>query len=147
MSSLSEGRERIGVTADVVLLAGPPEARRVLLVVRGNEPFQGRLALPGGFVELDEDLPEAAARELLEETGVRVESGQLIQLGAYGKPGRDPRMRVVSVVFYASVDEIGSPSAGDDASDALVVPVEDAISEGLAFDHDTILRDVMEAAK
>ena len=144
-SSSRSDRGQIAVTADVALLIGPPDARKVLLVVRGSDPFRGHLALPGGFVERDEDLSTAAARELHEETGVSVESTGLTQLGAYGEPGRDPRMRVISVVFYAVVDEIDPPTAGDDASDAMLVPLASALSAQLAFDHHTILTDLVEA--
>ena len=96
----------------------------VVLVERGNEPYRGSWALPGGFVEVDEDLPEAAVRELAEETGIELSSSQLSQLGAYGKPGRDPRMRVVSIVYYAFVDDLADPVGGSDAASSRLVMSE-----------------------
>ena len=129
------------VAADVVLLR-PAEAARapveVLLIERAKDPFRGRWALPGGFVEIDEDLLDAARRELREETGIETEPDRLVQLGAFGKPGRDPRGRVVSVVYLAHVCRPGSePTAGDDAARAKWFPLSDPPE--LAFDHAEIL--------
>lgn len=98
------------VTVDAVLLAED----KVLLVKRGNHPQKGRWALPGGFLEMTEDLPEAARRELKEETAVEVQ--YLEQIGVYGTPGRDPRDRVISVAYAARLDEEIRPQAGDDAA-------------------------------
>lgn len=126
------------VAADVILLrqAGEPE---VLLIERGREPFRGLWALPGGFVEIDEDLSEAARRELREETGIEIGDGErLVQLGAFGRPGRDPRGRTISVVYLASVCRSRSePTAGDDAARAEWFPLS-GLPE-LAFDHADIL--------
>jgi len=120
----------------------------VVLIERANEPFRGRLALPGGFVEHDEDLPEAATRELAEETGLRVPPRALRQLGAYGAPGRDPRMRVVSIVYWTVVDDLPDPVAGSDAAASRLVAVDRALEEGrLAFDHREILHDAREVAR
>jgi 8-oxo-dGTP diphosphatase len=130
---------------DVVLFTRREGRLMVALVERGNEPFRGSWALPGGFVEADEDLPEAAVRELAEETGVELSPSQLTELGAYGKPGRDPRMRVVSIVFRAFVDDLAEPVGGSDAAASRLVPVEEALGElfDLAFDHRDILRDAV----
>lgn len=135
------------VTADVVLFTD--DLTHVVLVERGNEPFQGSLAIPGGFVEIDEDLSEAARRELAEETGLEVPPDQLRQLGAYGAPGRDPRMRVVSVVFWAVVAGDIEPTGGSDAAAALLLPVDEVLAEPdrLAFDHHRILLDTLSAAR
>jgi len=135
------------VTVDLVALTVRDDALHVLLVTRGEEPFRGRLALPGGFVHIDEDLPAAAARELAEETGVRRVPGHLEQLGTYGAPGRDPRMRVVSVAYLALAPELPDPVAGSDASAAAWVPVEEAARRRLAFDHARILADGVERAR
>lgn len=121
----------------------------VALVERANPPFQGMWALPGGFVETDEDLGQAATRELAEETGLHVPASSLIQLGAYGTPGRDPRMRVVSVAFWAFITTLPDPVGGSDAAASGFVPVPEALTDDfeLAFDHRQILRDAVEAAK
>ena len=108
----------------------------VLLVRRRHEPFRGMWALPGGFVDMDEDLPDAARRELMEETGLEVDT--LEQFRTFGKPGRDPRGRQITVAYIALVSrEIPSPRAGDDAAEARWFPL-DALPE-LAFDHAEVL--------
>lgn len=133
------------VTADAVLLVRADDGPRALVVRRGNPPFQGSWALPGGFVDIDEDLRHAAVRELAEETGLRVT--QLRQLGAYGAPDRDPRHRTVSVAYLAVLDEPLDPTAGDDAAHAEWQPVDWLLEEDrLAFDHAQILRDALEHA-
>jgi len=124
---------------------------RVLLIQRGHPPYPGHYALPGGFVDLDEDLEHAARRELLEETGLEQLGGAMVeQLGTYGDPKRDPRSRVVSVVHLALVrdDELARPTAGDDAADARFVGFRDGAAvrdDGapfdMAFDHDRVLAD------
>lgn len=126
---------RPALTADVVLVAAgePPE---VLLVRRGKPPFEGCWALPGGFVEMDEDLEPAARRELSEETGL--EAGPLTQVGAFGRPGRDPRGRVVSVAFTGAPAREGAAArAASDAAEARWFPL-DELPE-LAFDHAEII--------
>jgi 8-oxo-dGTP diphosphatase len=138
---------RIAVTVDAVVLAPAGSGLGVLLIRRGRAPFEGAWALPGGFVEEDEDLEPAARRELEEETGVRL-PGPLAQLGAFGAPGRDPRGRTVSVVFWTLERELPGPRAGDDAAHAELVPVEEvrAGRVTLAFDHREILERALEAA-
>ena len=89
------------VTVDIVLMTVVDGDLRVLLIQRGEGPFEGDWALPGGFVLPYENLDEAAGRELLEETGIRPDQGYMEQLGAYGEPYRDPRMRVVTVAYWA----------------------------------------------
>jgi len=127
---------RPALTADCVLFAREEQQWNVLLIQRNQEPFAGRWALPGGFVEEGEDLREAAARELEEETGLKGIS--LEQLAAFGRPGRDPRGWTVTVAFWAVVESTGRPiRAGDDARQARWF----AFSElpPLAFDHDEIV--------
>lgn len=132
---------RAAVTADVALFAGPTARRTVLLVCRAHEPFAGQWALPGGFVDLGEQVESAARRELAEETGL-VWEGSLQKVGGYGDPGRDPRGWTVSIVFAALLGE-DAPEVvgGDDASLARWHPV-DALPP-LAFDHQTIVSDAI----
>ncbi len=122
------------------------DALHVLLVERGEEPFKGAWALPGGFVRPDENLEAAAARELREETGVTEQDAYLEQLRSYGSPGRDPRMRVITVAYWAVCPNLAAPTGGGDAAYADLVPV--AKVEGgsirLAFDHNLIVRDALE---
>src|SRR5512135_3607761 len=103
------------------------------MIRRGGAPFKGHWALPGGFVEDNETLERAAARELQEETGL-VQT-QLEQLGAFGDPGRDPRGHTVSVAFFAFVVAATRPVAADDAADAQWVPLATLARARIAFDH------------
>lgn len=137
------------VTVDVAVFTIRDDALQVLLIERGNEPFLGAWALPGGFVKIDEDLEQAAARELAEETGLRAGSWHLEQLGTYGAPARDPRMRVVSVAYWAICAEVPVLRGGGDAAAAALTPVE-AIERGrvrLAFDHERIVQDAVERTR
>lgn len=137
------------VTVDLVALTIRDDRLCALVVRRGHEPFSGSWALPGGFVDLDEDLPDAAARELEEETGVVPDRVHLEQLATYGAPGRDPRGRTVSVAYLVLAPGLPDPVAGDDAAEAAFVPVT-ALVDGtmpLAFDHRRILEDGIERAR
>jgi 8-oxo-dGTP diphosphatase len=136
----------VAVTVDVALLTVRQGRLCVLLVRRGEPPFRDRWALPGGFVRPDEDLDTAAARELAEEAGLRA-AEHLEQLRTYGAPGRDPRMRVVSVAYLALTPDPPAPTAGTDATAARFWPVEDVPAGGLAFDHGPILADAVERAR
>ncbi|WP_020401234.1 NUDIX hydrolase [Kordiimonas gwangyangensis] len=125
------------VTTDIVIFSVRDNALQVLLIKRGGEPFKGSWALPGGFVRIDESLDECAKRELHEEAGL--EDVYLEQLYSFGKIGRDPRERVISVAYFTlTPSEHLKPSAGTDASDVKWF----AISElpELAFDHAEIIR-------
>ncbi len=110
----------------------------VLLVQRGQPPFEEMWALPGGHVHTDERLKDAAAREVQEETGITVNVHDLV--GVYDAPDRDPRGRVVSCAFHATPTTGDALEAGSDAADARWVPVDD-LPGTLAFDHSTILDD------
>ena len=135
------------VTVDIVLMTVAERELRVLLIQRGKEPYKDSWALPGGFVHSEEDLVDAAARELAEETGVRHEQSRLEQLGTYGDPARDPRMRVVSVAYWAIAARLTAvPRGGGDASHAELMPVADIQSDRmpLAFDHRRIVDDAVD---
>lgn len=134
---------RAAVTVDLAVLAVQDQALQVLTVRRGSPPYAGRRALPGGFVHPDEDLQQAARRELAEETGIKVRSAHIEQLRAYGAPRRDPRGRIVSVAHLVLVREPGTPGGGSDAAAAQWSPVDEVLGSPrrVAFDHVTILRD------
>ncbi|MCU0794670.1 MAG: NUDIX hydrolase [Akkermansiaceae bacterium] len=128
---------RPALTVDCVVFGFDGDGLMVLLIRRGLEPFMGSWALPGGFVDMEENLDEAARRELLEETHLK--EVFLEQLFTFGNPGRDPRGRVVSVAYYALVRPDQNPATGDsDAAEAAWHPVNHL--PPLAFDHADILR-------
>lgn len=129
------------VTVDVAVLAVVDDALKVALVRRGGDPYLGWWALPGGFKRPDETLDEAADRELAEEAGMA--TPRLAQFGSYGDPGRDPRMDVVTVGYYAALPGAVELRAGTDADEARWVDVADVIDGTLplAFDHARILAD------
>lgn len=122
---------KIFVTVDIVLL----KSNSILLIKRLKEPYKDCWALPGGFVEENEDLEEAAKRELLEETSIKINS--LEQIGAFGKPFRDPRHHTVSIAFYGETDEHTMAIAADDAKEAYWFPLNEL--PDLAFDHQEII--------
>ncbi|MCX7620546.1 MAG: NUDIX hydrolase [Acidimicrobiales bacterium] len=167
---------RVAVTTDIVVLTVRQGQLAVLLVQRAGHPFRGMWALPGGFVEEDEGLDEAARRELTEETGVvlNVPRGRstegtgeslaihgshlhahLEQLRTYGRPKRDPRMRVISVAYLAFVAEAPHPEAGSDAATVRYWAIDDLAlpklgqrrGTKLAFDHAEIVSDAVERAR
>ena len=124
---------RPAVTVDAILISR--KQNTVLLIERGREPFKEQWALPGGFIEMDEELDAACRRELEEETGIRV--GDLKQFRAFGSVNRDPRHRTISVIFYTYLEDEIPARAGDDASRAKWFPIGDLPE--LAFDHRLIL--------
>lgn len=143
----SSAYPRFAVTVDVAVFTHEAGRLRVVLIERANDPHKGALALPGGFVESDEDLATAAVRELREETGLELDPSRLTQFGAYGDPGRDPRMRVVSVAYWTVSPEGTTPVGGSDAASAQIVDVEQALADpaNLAFDHHLVLGDAVAA--
>ncbi|PZT69850.1 NUDIX hydrolase [Streptomyces sp. SW4] len=135
--------EPFAVTVDLAVFTVRADALHVLLVERGQDPYAGRWALPGGFLLPRESAETAARRELAEETGLADVTGlHLEQLRTYSEPDRDPRMRVVSVAFAALLPDPPEPHPGTDAAEARWVPYDRA--GGLAFDHDRILADARE---
>ena len=105
------------VTADVALFGRAGERLFLLLIRRGGYPYKGYYALPGGFIDIAESVPAGAARELLEETGLA--GLKLHECGVLSEPGRDPRQRVISVVYWAAAEQSAlAPAAGDDAAAA-----------------------------
>jgi len=131
------------VSVDAVVFSRTAGATEVLLINRGNEPFKGCWAVPGGFLELDEELEEGAARELAEETGVT--GVKLEQIRVFGTCGRDPRGRMISIVFMGMADEDRkiATKAGDDAAKAQWFNIRN-LPENLAFDHDEMLKFAVE---
>ena len=129
---------RPAVTADCIVITKEPDSK-VLLIERGDEPFKGCWAFPGGFMNMDETTEQCAIRELEEETGLRV--SEVHQIGAYSKVNRDPRGRTITVAYLAIVDEPIAVNGQDDAAKAQWFPLS-ALPE-LAFDHDEIMQDAI----
>lgn len=128
-------RYNCALTTDCIIFKGDA----VVLIRRKYPPFRGSYALPGGFVEADETVEAACAREAKEETGLDVKN--LVLVGVYADPGRDPRGRTISFAFLAEAD-LADMQAGDDAAEAVLV--ENWQEEEIAFDHKKILFDAME---
>jgi 8-oxo-dGTP diphosphatase len=152
----AEKYARPSVAVDIVVLTVVDADLKVLLVRRKEHPFQGSWALPGGFVRVGdafedqgEDLDAAAQRELAEETGLPQGSAYLEQLGAFGKAYRDPRMRVISVAFYALVrpDLVPFVRAGTDAAATDWLSVSGLQDVPLAFDHREILHSALQRVR
>ncbi|NHJ13024.1 MAG: NUDIX hydrolase [Candidatus Thorarchaeota archaeon] len=121
-------------TVDVIVWDGTG----IILIQRGREPFRGKWALPGGFVDFGEPAEAAAIREVKEETGLNIIPRAI--LGVYSAPERDPRTHTMSTVFIAeSTGE--TPTGGDDAAAAKWVRLEDVVPNELAFDHGIIFED------
>lgn len=133
---------RPAVTADCVVITKEPEPR-VLLIQRGNEPFKGQWAFPGGFMNMDETAEQCAVRELFEETALNAKD--IIQIGAYSKIDRDPRGRTVSVAFLTIIDTAAAVEGQDDATKAQWFPLN-ALPD-LAFDHNDIITDAIKLYK
>jgi 8-oxo-dGTP diphosphatase len=128
---------RAALTVDAIVFVKKGGSALVLLIERGREPFKNKWALPGGFIEMDETLEAACKRELLEETGLKVE--QMTQFKTYDAIDRDPRHRTISVVYFTELNEIQQVEGSDDASRAEWFPVSDLPE--LAFDHKQIIEE------
>jgi len=133
---------RPAVTADVVAITRDKEPK-VLLIQRGNEPYKGCWAFPGGFMEMDETTEECAIRELEEETGLKLDS--MVQVGAYSKVDRDPRGRTITIAYLSIVNEPLSVIAQDDAAKTEWFPI--SALPPLAFDHKEIIVDAIDLFK
>lgn len=129
---------RPAVTADCVVITKEKEPR-VLLIQRGNDPYKGHWAFPGGFLDMDETTEQCAIRELKEETGLEV--SEVVQIGAYSKVDRDPRGRNIGVAYLAIIDAPEHVEGQDDAANAQWISI--ASLPALAFDHDDIMRDAL----
>jgi 8-oxo-dGTP diphosphatase len=128
---------RSALTVDAIVLRKEQDKWQLLLIERGIEPFKGKWALPGGFVNMDELLEKACIRELEEETGLKVD--QMFQFKTFDAVDRDPRHRTISVVHYTILEDNQEIRAGDDAKKAAWFPL-DRLPD-LAFDHAKIIRD------
>jgi 8-oxo-dGTP diphosphatase len=136
-----------GVTVDMVLLTVRDGRFSVLLVERDTHPFRGFASLPGGFVQEGEDLDAAAVRRLEQETGVRRDAAYVEQLGAFGEPDRDPRMRVVSVAYLVFAPDLPAPPPATGTRSVSWVPVDDVDRGRLGFDHARVLAAGVERAR
>jgi 8-oxo-dGTP diphosphatase len=133
--SFSYPYPRPAVTVDLIILRMQDNTPEVLLIKRANDPFEGKWALPGGFVDEDESLESAAARELQEETGL---TGLILtQMHTFGNPGRDPRGHTVSVAYVGYLPLGAEAKAGDDAAETGWFKMNEL--PGLAFDHNAII--------
>lgn len=131
---------KIFVTVDVVLFRKMNSSYEILLIQRLNDPFKDYWALPGGFVDENEELETAAKRELFEETDIQL--FQVKQIKAYGNPNRDPRHHTISVAFMGEIDSLAEAKAKDDAKAVKWFSIEEL--PALAFDHAEIIRDTIE---
>jgi 8-oxo-dGTP diphosphatase len=145
---MARDRAVVSLTVDLVIFTVRQNRLQVLLVERGNEPYQGQLALPGGYLRGKETLDQTALRELREETNLDGSTLHLEQLQTYSDPDRDPRGRVITSAYLALGADLPAPVAGTDAREAYWMPVHDVLRESvLAFDHAVILRDGLERAR
>jgi 8-oxo-dGTP diphosphatase len=126
---------RPAVTVDALIIAKEDDRCRVLLIQRGKDPFKEMWALPGGFVDMDEDLDDAISREVMEETGLKLNNFN--QLSAFGKPNRDPRHRTITIAFYTYLENMLPVKGMDDAINAQWFLIDKLPL--LAFDHQEVI--------
>jgi 8-oxo-dGTP diphosphatase len=133
------------VSVDAAVFGFFRNKAKLLLINRKKEPFKGKWALPGGYVEIDEELEEAVARELAEETGLT--KVPLEQMRTFGKCGRDPRGRQITVTFMGiATKDKDKIRAGDDAEKVRWFDIE-KLPKDLAFDHDEVAKFAIEKLK
>ena len=131
---------RPAVTADCVVIGHAADnSRHVLLIRRGNEPYKGCWALPGGFMDMEETLEQCALRELKEETGL-TPTGDITELKSFSTVDRDPRGRTITVAFLTEMP-LTEAKGGDDAAEARWFPLDKL--PPLAFDHDEIIKEAL----
>jgi len=133
----SDGYSNPAVAVDAVALREGESGTEVLLIRRGGEPWKGRLAFPGGFVDYGEDPAHAVLRELEEETGV--DGFDPVALAIHGDPDRDPRKHIIALFYLVDVDSGAIPRGGDDAADAAWVPIAGLTANQVAGSHIQII--------
>mgnify|MGYP000509363831 FL=1 len=132
-----DGYSNPAVAVDAVALREGESGTEVLLIRRGGEPWKGRLAFPGGFVDYGEDPAHAVLRELEEETGV--DGFDPVALAIHGDPDRDPRKHIIALFYLVDVDPEAMPRGGDDAADAAWVPIAGLTANQVAGSHIQII--------
>jgi len=132
-----DGYSNPAVAVDAVALREGESGTEVLLIRRGGEPWKGRLAFPGGFVDYGEDPERAVLRELEEETGV--DGFDPVALAIHGDPDRDPRKHIIALFYLIDVDPEAVPRGGDDAADAAWVPIAGLTADQVAGSHIRII--------
>jgi len=132
-----DGYRNPSVAVDAVALRESEAGIEALLIRRGSEPWLGRLAFPGGFVDIGEDPEDAVLRELGEETGV--DGFDPVALAIHGDPDRDPRKHIVALFYLVDVEPEAEPRGGDDAAEAAWIPLDGLTAEQMAGDHIDII--------
>ena len=138
----SDGFRNPALAVDAIAMRERADVVEVLLIRRGHPPYQGRLAFPGGFVDVGEDPEIAVLRELFEETGVLGAGPKLFAVR--GDPGRDPRKHIVSIFYLVNVNPDSVPEAGDDASDAKWIDISTLKAEDVAGDHISVIDELQD---
>jgi 8-oxo-dGTP diphosphatase len=137
-------KQEIKVATDCVCIATKDNKKYILLMMREYEPFKGSWAIPGGFLQNDEELFEGALRELKEETNIDTSNFETKELGVFGKVGRDPRKRIISVAYLVQVNELLPISKANESLEVKWVPLDELDTITLAFDHKDIVAKALE---